>query len=63
MKRSALALTIFDGGINQVRILWFVRRSEKQSRIRRGILGMRMRISAMHLDFENMLLPVVCIQQ
>lgn len=63
MKRSALALAIFDGGIYQVRILWFVRRSEKQGRICRGILAIQMRTSDMHVDFENMSLPAVCTRR
>lgn len=63
MKRSAPALAIFDGGIYQVCILWFVRRGEKQSRIRRGILEIHIEISAVHLCFQNMSLPVVCTRQ
>lgn len=60
MKRSALALGIFDSSIDQVCILRFVRRSEKQRRIRRGILE---KAESVYPYRQNMPLPVVCTRQ
>lgn len=43
------ALTVFDGSIYQVRVMWLVRRSEKQRRIGRGILEIQAGMSAIHI--------------